>query len=110
MNGRDGQSVTTITERGISNNSNGIFVRTYKVDHEGIKQDLISETFVSDGKDGKDGKSFSFSDLTEEDFKKILDYGIKNNYFNSKSETDFLISNNPPLDKNKIWIDTGVDE
>ena len=238
LNGRDGQSVTTITERGISNNSSGIFVRTYKVDHEGIKQELISETFVSDGKDGidgkqgkagndgkngssvsvdhveydefdntvihftdgktaiikrgiqgeqgrdglngsdgtsvgiknietdnfgnnivnftdgksmqiprgergldgkdgtngksftysdftqeqleslkgkdgidgKDGKSFSFSDLTEEDFKNILDYGIENNYFNSKSETDFLISNNPPLDKNKIWIDTGVDE
>ncbi len=107
LNGRDGQSVTTITERGISNNSSGIFVRTYKVDHEGIKQELISETFVSDG---KDGKSFSFNDLTEEDFKKILDYGIENNYFNSKSETDFLISNNPPLDKNKIWIDTGVDE
>lgn len=56
LNGRDGQSVTTITERGISNDSSGIFVRTYKVDHEGIKQELISETFVSDGKDGIDGK------------------------------------------------------
>lgn len=73
-------------------------------------QEQLESLKGKDGIDGKDGKSFSFSDLTEEDFKKILDYGIKNNYFNSKSETDFLISNNPPLDKNKIWIDTGDDE
>ena len=56
MNGRDGQSTTTITERGTSDNRNGVFIRTYKVDHEGIKQDLISETFVSDGRDGSNGQ------------------------------------------------------
>ena len=56
LNGRDGQSTTTITERGTSDNRNGVFIRTYKVDHEGIKQDLISETFVSDGRDGSNGQ------------------------------------------------------
>ena len=55
-NGRDGQSTTTITERGTNDNRNGVFIRTYKVDHEGIKQDLISETFVSDGRDGSNGQ------------------------------------------------------
>ena len=79
MNGRDGQSVTTITERGISNNSSGIYVRTYKVDHEGIKQDLISETFVSDGKDGKDGTSVEI-DHTEE-----IDNDLKIYFTNGKS-------------------------
>ncbi|HEG8807878.1 TPA: SGNH/GDSL hydrolase family protein [Staphylococcus aureus] len=79
LNGRDGQSVTTITERGISNNSSGIYVRTYKVDHEGIKQDLISETFVSDGKDGKDGTSVEI-DHTEE-----IDNDLKIYFTNDKS-------------------------
>lgn len=79
LNGRDGQSVTTITERGISNNSSGIHVRTYKVDHEGIKQDLISETFVSDGKDGKDGTSVEI-DHTEE-----IDNDLKIYFTNGKS-------------------------
>lgn len=79
LNGRDGQSVTTITERGISNNSSGIYVRTYKVDHEGIKQDLISETFVSDGKDGKDGTSVEI-DHTEE-----IDNDLKIYFTNGKS-------------------------
>lgn len=79
LNGRDGQSVTTITERGISNNCSGIYVRTYKVDHEGIKQDLISETFVSDGKDGKDGTSVEI-DHTEE-----IDNDLKIYFTNGKS-------------------------
>lgn len=79
LNGRDGQSVTTITEREISNNSSGIYVRTYKVDHEGIKQDLISETFVSDGKDGKDGTSVEI-DHTEE-----IDNDLKIYFTNGKS-------------------------
>lgn len=79
LNGRDGQSVTIITERGISNNSSGIYVRTYKVDHEGIKQDLISETFVSDGKDGKDGTSVEI-DHTEE-----IDNDLKIYFTNGKS-------------------------
>ncbi|NMK66361.1 SGNH/GDSL hydrolase family protein [Staphylococcus capitis] len=79
LNGRDGQSVTTITERGISNNSSGIYVRTYKVDLEGIKQDLISETFVSDGKDGKDGTSVEI-DHTEE-----IDNDLKIYFTNGKS-------------------------
>lgn len=133
--GNDGQSVTTITERGISNNSSGIFVRTYKVDHEGIKQELISETFVSDGKDGIDGRPFTYndfteqqlislkgedgkpftpSDLTKEDFKKILDYGIENGYFknnmtdnNPIDTTNIVFSNVPPVDITKLWINIG---
>lgn len=133
--GKDGYSVTTITERGVSNDRNGVFVRTYRVDHEGIKQDLISETFVSDGKDGSDGKPFTYddfteqqlislkgkdgkpftpSDLTEEDFKKILDYGIENGYFkNSMTDnnpidtSNIVFSDVPPLDITKLWINIG---
>ena len=133
--GNDGYSVTTITERGVSNDRNGVFVRTYRVDHEGIKQDLISETFVSDGKDGSDGKPFTYddfteqqlislkgkdgkpftpSDLTEEDFKKILDYGIENGYFkNSMTDnnpidtSNIVFSDVPPLDITKLWINIG---
>ncbi|CAA3979227.1 phage protein [Staphylococcus aureus] len=108
--GQDGKSVTVTSERGKDDEGNRGIKFTFYHEIDGEKTQVITSSFIRDGKDGKDGKSFSFSDLTEEDFKKILDYGIKNNYFNSKSETDFLISNNPPLDKNKIWIDTGVDE
>lgn len=105
--GQDGKSVTVTSERGKDDEDNNGIKFTFYHEIDGEKTQEITSSFI---RDGKDGKSFSFSDLTEEDYKKILDYGIKNNYFNSKSETDFLISNNPPLDKNKIWIDTGVDE
>ncbi|MDS3884657.1 hypothetical protein [Staphylococcus hominis] len=105
--GQDGKSVTVTSERGEDEEGNSGIKFTFYHEIDGEKTQEITSSFI---RDGKDGKSFSFSDLAEEDFKKILDYGIKNNYFNSKSETDFLISNNPPLDKNKIWIDTGVDE
>lgn len=56
LNGKDGQSVTTITERGTNNERDGVFVRTYTVNSEGTQQDLISETFIVDGKDGINGE------------------------------------------------------
>ncbi|MEN2382570.1 hypothetical protein [Staphylococcus warneri] len=38
----------------------------------------------------------------------ILEYGVKNGMFKQDSGSDFVIGNQPPTDKNKIWIDTGV--
>lgn len=48
--------------------------------------------------------------LTEEDYKKILDYGVENDYFNFEPPTDTsdtVVSDTPPEDKNKIWINIG---
>lgn len=47
--------------------------------------------------------------LTEEDYKKILDYGVENGYFkqNTTDTTNTVVSNIPPEDKNKIWINIG---
>ena len=38
----------------------------------------------------------------------ILAYGLKNGMIKQDSGSDFVIGNQPPTDKNKIWIDTGV--
>ncbi|SKR70399.1 Uncharacterised protein [Mycobacteroides abscessus subsp. abscessus] len=38
----------------------------------------------------------------------ILEYGVKNGMIKQDSGSDFVIGNQPPTDKNKIWIDTGV--
>lgn len=38
----------------------------------------------------------------------ILEYGVKNGMIKQDSGPGFVISNQPPTDKNKIWIDTGV--
>ena len=59
------------------------------------------------GEPGKDGKSFTPSDLTNEDYKKILDYGVENGFFNFEPPTDTsntVVSDTPPSDTNKLWI------
>lgn len=47
--------------------------------------------------------------LTEEDYKKILDYGVENGYFkqDTTDTTNTVVSNIPPEDKDKIWINIG---
>ncbi|WP_317954900.1 MULTISPECIES: hypothetical protein [unclassified Staphylococcus] len=61
-----------------------------------------------DGVNGQDGKSFTPSDLTDEDYKKILDYAISHEYFKQEPiETSKIeIGKEEPTDKTKIWIDT----
>lgn len=61
-----------------------------------------------DGANGQDGKSFTPSDLTDEDYKKILDYAISHEYFNQESidTSKVEIGKEEPTDKTKIWIDT----
>ncbi|WP_186363338.1 SdrD B-like domain-containing protein, partial [Staphylococcus hominis] len=55
-NGKDGQSVTTVTERGTKGDQTGSYIRTYYINADGSRGDLISESFVADGKDGENGK------------------------------------------------------
>lgn len=61
-----------------------------------------------DGENGQDGKSFTPSDLTDEDYKKILDYAISHEYFNQEpiDTSKIEIGKEEPEDKTKIWIDT----
>ena len=40
----------------------------------------------------------------------ILEYGVMNGMIKQDSGPDFVIDNQPPTDKNKIWIDTGVNK
>ncbi|WP_176744821.1 SdrD B-like domain-containing protein, partial [Staphylococcus hominis] len=54
LNGQDGQSVTTITERGTDENGHsGSWVRTYEINSDGNRGHQISETFIPDGQDGQ---------------------------------------------------------
>ena len=61
-----------------------------------------------DGANGQDGKSFTPSDLTDEDYKKILDYAISHEYFKQEpiDTSKIEIGKEEPEDKTKIWIDT----
>ena len=38
----------------------------------------------------------------------ILAYGIQNGMIKQDGGSDFVVGPQPPTDKNKIWIDTGV--
>lgn len=60
-----------------------------------------------DGVNGQDGKSFTPSDLTDEDYKKILDYAISHEYFKQEpiDTSKIEIGKEEPEDKTKIWID-----
>ncbi|MCE3022527.1 hypothetical protein [Staphylococcus pasteuri] len=40
----------------------------------------------------------------------ILEYGVKNGMIKQDGGSDFVIGTQPPVDKNKIWIDTGVND
>lgn len=60
-------------------------------------------------KDGEDGKTFTPSDLTDEDIKRILDYAIAHDYLKKDEPEDtskIEIGKEEPIDKTKIWIDT----
>ncbi|WP_368912898.1 hypothetical protein [Staphylococcus haemolyticus] len=61
-----------------------------------------------DGANGQDGKSFTPSDLTDEDYKKMLDYAISHEYFKQEpiDTSKIEIGKEEPEDKTKIWIDT----
>lgn len=47
--------------------------------------------------------------LTEEDYKKILDYGVENGYFkqDTTDTSNTVVSDTPPENKDKIWINIG---
>ena len=64
--GVDGKSVTAITERGENEGKTGSWIRTYIVEADGSRGELISETFVEDGQNGTDGKDgLSVTAITE---------------------------------------------
>ncbi|WEU70251.1 tail protein [Staphylococcus phage vB_SepS_BE22] len=93
--GEDGKSITVISS---------------DLDEQGNTVITFSDNTkvtVNKGKDGQEGKSFDVSDLTEDDYKKILDYGIANGYFKQQENTENIVmSETEPEDKSKIWIDT----
>lgn len=68
--------------------------------------DFTSEQLAS--LQGPKGDTFSPSDLTDEDYKKILDYAISHEYFKQESSdtSKIEIGKEEPTDKTKIWIDT----
>lgn len=93
--GEDGKSITVISS---------------DLDEEGNTVITFSDNTkvtVNKGQDGQEGKSFDVSDLTEDDYKKILDYGVANGYFKQQENTENIVmSETEPEDKSKIWIDT----
>lgn len=93
--GEDGKSITVISS---------------DLDEQGNTVITFSDNTkvtVNKGQDGQEGKSFDVSDLTEDDYKKILDYGIANGYFKQQENTENIVmSETEPEDKSKIWIDT----
>ena len=93
--GEDGKSITVISS---------------DLDEQGNTVITFSDNTkvtVNKGQDGQEGKSFDVSDFTEDDYKKILDYGIANGYFKQQENTENIVmSETEPEDKSKIWIDT----
>lgn len=89
-----------------------------EIDHSEIDEEgntivyFTNDTYIKVLR-GKDGGTFSFEDLTEEDFKKILDYGIEKGYFkqdtldDANDTSNTVVSDTAPSDKNKIWINIG---
>ena len=87
-----------------------------KINTENMYGEVIeyakTHNLIKDGEngvDGKDGKSFTPSDLTDEDFKRILDYAIAHDYLKKDEPEDtskIAIGKEEPEDKTKIWIDT----
>ncbi|PNZ30187.1 hypothetical protein CD137_05475, partial [Staphylococcus petrasii] len=53
VDGKDGQSVTAVVTEGTKDGRDGSYVRTYVLNPDGTRGDLISEAFVPNGKDGK---------------------------------------------------------
>lgn len=90
--GEDGKSITVISS---------------DLDEQGNTVITFSDNTKVTVNKGQDGKSFDVSDLTEDDYKKILDYGIANGYFKQKEDTEnIVVGETEPEDKSKIWIDT----
>lgn len=58
---------------------------------------------------GTGGSSNDNIVLTEEDYKKILDYGVENGYFkqDTTDTSNTVVSDTPPENKDKIWINIG---
>ncbi|AHG23946.1 hypothetical protein SEP9_023 [Staphylococcus phage vB_SepS_SEP9] len=90
--GEDGKSITVISS---------------DLDEQGNTVITFSDNTKVTVNKGQDGKSFDVSDFTEDDYKKILDYGIANGYFKQQENTENIVmSETEPEDKSKIWIDT----
>lgn len=88
-----------------------IAIKQVDVNSQGDKVITFSDgnsITIPKGQDGVDGKSFTPSDLTDEDYKKILDYAISHEYFNQEpiDTSKIEIGKEEPEDKTKIWIDT----
>ena len=69
-------------------------------------QDFTPEQLTS--LQGPKGATFTPSDLTDEDYKKILDFAISHEYFKQEpiDTSKIEIGKEEPEDKTKIWIDT----
>ena len=90
--GEDGKSITVISS---------------DLDEQGNTVITFSDNTKVTVNKGQDGKSFDVSYFTEDDYKKILDYGIANGYFKQKEDTEnIVVGETEPEDKSKIWIDT----
>lgn len=84
-----------------------------KINTENMYGEVIeyakAHNLIKDGENGQDGKSFTPNDLTDEDFKSILDYAIAHDYLKKDEPEDtskIQIGKEEPEDKTKIWIDT----
>lgn len=93
-------------ENSLINFEDSISISKVNQDSQGNVNILFSDGTDVEIPSGKDGKSFSFEDLTEDDFKKIFDYGVENGYFkqDSTDTSNTVVSDTPPNDTNKLWI------
>ena len=76
LKGRDGKSITV---KNSTTDEKGNTVITFSDN---------STVTINKGKDGQDGKSLTPADLTEDDYKKIIEYGIQNGYFKQPENTE----------------------
>ena len=92
LKGRDGKSIT---------------VKNSTTDEKGNTVITFSDNSTVTVNRGQDGKPFTPADLTEDDYKKIIEYGVQNGYFKKQENTENIVmSDTEPEDKSKIWIDT----
>lgn len=78
--------------------------------HVDMLDDIVKRILLKDIERfrGPKGDTFTPSDLTDEDYKKILDYAISHEYFKQEpiDTSKIQIGKEEPEDKSKIWIDT----
>lgn len=88
---------------------NSITVLGSSIDSKGNTVVKFSDNSTIEIPKGKDGESIKPSDLTENDYKKILEYGLEQGYLSLDNLTEsnkIQVGKTEPTDKSKIWIDT----